>query len=177
MKWPQVRAGLIAFAIVVGAIEGCPIQSDKDTPRWEKPVVDVLRDARRIAIKPFAWVGDGLRVSQKFAMFEALSTDRYRIIIETQDAAHAWHLIYRIGDDEHAAYRDVVDYRRLRGTYDPVEAPSGRYRTFVSWLAARIFADDAAVVAVRVRFENVHLEPGVVTPTGAYSFPVVVVRR
>jgi hypothetical protein len=177
VKWPQVRAGLIACAIAIGAIEGCPIQSDKDTPRWEKPVVDVLRSARAVALRPFTWLGDGLHVTQRFAMFEALSTDRYRIIVETQDQAHAWHLIYRIGDDDHAAYRDVIDYRRMRGTYDPVEAPSGRYRTFVGWLAARIFADDAAAVAVRVRFENIHLAPGVVTPTGASSFPVVVVRR
>ncbi len=177
MKWPEVRAGVLAVVIAFGLVEGCPLPVPGDTPAWERGFVEPIRTIQRVVLTPVAWLRPALRVTQRFALFQASDPDRVRFEVDGQDASHAWHLLYRSGDPEHDAYSGILDYRRIRGVLEPIEAPQPNYQPFCTWLAALIFADQPALAAVRFRFEQVHLEPGEVQSSGVFVYPVVKVRR
>lgn len=176
MKWPEIRAGLIAFAIVVGMIDGCPIPPANDTPAWERGWIGPIRTVQQYAMKPFGWIGDAVVAHQKFALFVSPKENRFRLTISTQQVAGGpWTPIYRAGDPDHAAYDDQIRYRRMHGTWDPVTDPGPRYHEFAQWIAQRIFADTTAV-AVQVRFERIYLDLGAPRDLHVFDFPVEVKR-
>jgi hypothetical protein len=176
VKWPEIRAGLIALAIGIGLVEGCPIPPPHETPAWERGFVEPIRTVQRAVLTPVAWLGPELHITQRMALFQVSDPDRFRFEIEGQDAA-GWHVIFRAGDAEYDAYEDLIRYRRVLGAFDPIEAPPAPYRPAGAWLAHRILADQPALLAVRMRFERVLLADGAVRGTGVFAFPLVVVRR
>ena len=42
-RWPEVRAGLIALAIALGLVDGCPLPAPEHVLPWQAPIVDVVR--------------------------------------------------------------------------------------------------------------------------------------
>ena len=176
MKWPELRAGLIALAIGIGMVEGCPIPPPDQTPAWERGFVEPLRSLRHAVLTPVAWVSPTLRVTQRFAVFQAADPERFRLEIEGQDRT-GWHLIYRAGDPDHDAYDTLLRYRRVIGAWDPIDAPAAPYPAFGAWFARILFADRPELIAVRYRFEKIVLDPGAPRGTGDFVFPLVVVRR
>ena len=176
MKWPEVRAGLIALAIGIGLVEGCPIPPPHETPTWERGFVEPIRTVQHAVLAPVAWIGPALHITQRMALFQVSDADRFRFEIQGQDAA-GWHLIFRASDPEHDTYEDLIRYRRVLGAFDPNEGPQEAYGRAGAWLGHRILDDQPALLAVRLRFERVMLEDGEVRGSGIYEFPLVVVRR
>lgn len=94
--------------------------------------------------------------------------------VEGRDRAGAWRTLYRAGDGgEDAA---LLEYRRIRGAWNPTSRPMGTYTAFADWLATRHFAAHADLVVVRVRMHRIALAGGTVTDTGVHAFEIVRAR-
>jgi len=169
-RWPQIRAGLIAFAIVLGLIEGAPIPPLHEADPWQRGYVEAIAPVQRAVLAPFAWIPRHLHISQRWALFQAARPERYRLEVIGVTAGGTSRLLYRAGDAAHQAYADVLEFRRVRGVYNPTTNVPGQYGAFTTWFAARVFADHPDVGLVRFQMEKVRLDGGVVRGTGEYLF-------
>jgi hypothetical protein len=170
-RWPVARATLIALAIVIGLLDGCPLPHPAKTPKWALGTVETLARIRTTLLAPVAFVGRDLDVSQRWALFRGASHLRWRLYVEGQTADLQWHLRFRAGDPEHTDYLEQLEYRRMRGTFNPSgQHMRGQYRQFAHWMAARVLADHPEYVAARTRFEQILIDGGSYTPTGEFSF-------
>src|SRR5438045_684954 len=113
-RWPMARAALIALAIALGLVDGCPIPERKEVPAWAYGLADAADAARTAIRRPVAWIGEDLDISQRWALFRGASRRRFRIYVEGKAATGDWQLLYRAGDPEHAEYADLLAYRRVR---------------------------------------------------------------
>jgi hypothetical protein len=175
-RWRDLRAGLIAFAILLALVDGLPIPPLHEADPWQRPIVEAVQPIQRGALRPFAWVTRDLRFTQRWALFQAASPSRYRMEVEGRDRAGTWRMLYRAGDadaDEDAA---LLEYRRLRGAWNPTKRPAGTYPAFVDWLSARLLARHTDLVVVRVRMERVAIRGGTVTDMGEHVFEIVRAR-
>jgi hypothetical protein len=170
-RWPEIRAGMIAIAILFGLVDGCPLPSKEKTPEWEKGFVEPIRHAQRVALTPVAWVRPRLRIAQRWALYQAPAVDKFRMWIEGQDATGAWHLLFRAGDPEHDEDGALIDYTRPRGAWDPASKPPGQYGLFASWMTNRVLDGHPGFIAARVQLEQVELSPAGVRPTGRFVYP------
>jgi hypothetical protein len=167
-RWPEIRAGLIALAIAFGLVDGCPLPPGDKTPEWEKGFVEPLRHARHVAMTPLAWVEPTLRVSQRWALYQAPSVDRFRLWVEGQDMQGRWLVLFRAGDAEHTDDAAVIDSAHVRGGYDPTSKPPGQYPLFARYVTQRVLDRHPELVAARVQLEKVVLTTEGVTPTGHF---------
>lgn len=167
-QWPQIRAGLIALAICFGLVEGCPLPPPDRTPAWRRPFVEPIRRAQEVALTPVAWIGPKLRISQRWALYQAPSMHRFRLWVEGQDARGRWHVVFRASDAEHAEDAELIDYTRPRGAWDPTSKPPGQYPLFASWMTNRVLERHPELVAARVSLEPVTLTTSGFTPSGKF---------
>jgi hypothetical protein len=167
-RWPEVRAGLIALAIFFGLVEGCPLPPPEHTPAWERGFVEPIRAVQQAVLTPVAWIRPTLRVAQRWALYQAPSPNRYRLWIEGQDMYARWHLLFRAGDSEHQEDAALLDFYRMRGTWDPSDKPPGQYAAFAGWVTARVLERHPEYVGARVRLEKVLLTDEGVTPLGQF---------
>jgi hypothetical protein len=170
-RWPEIRAGLIALAIVFGLIDGCPLPSRDKTPAWEQGFVEPIRSAQAIALTPVAWVRPTLRIAQKWSLYQAPSDHRFRLWIEGQDVAGTWRPVFRASDSVYDEDRELIDYTRPRGAWDPTSKPPGQYALFANWMTNRVLARHPEFVAARVQLEKVELSPSGVRYTGVFVYP------
>jgi hypothetical protein len=79
--------------------------------------------------------------------------------VETLDRGAAdFRLRYRPNDTAYAWNASLLAYRRVRATWNPgVAGPRGSFDHFADWLAQRTFAAEPAIVAVRIRFRQLHV--------------------
>jgi len=178
--WPPIRAGLIAVVVAVGLLDGCPIPSAGERPTMERRVpgamvgaIDELDRVRQVLLRPFRPIGALAGLRQRWKLFSGASRHRFRMWIETRggEPGATWQLRYRPLDDDHAWFADQLEYRRVRGAWNPSTShgPRGGYGPFVTWVAGELFARDAAVVEVRVRMEKVEIGPhGGIRATGEF---------
>jgi hypothetical protein len=171
-RWPEVRAGLIALAILIGLVDGCPLPNRANTQAWQEPIVAVARPVQNALMRPFAWVREGGRFTQRWALFATAVRDRYRLEVQGQKRDGTWELLYRAGDPAHRAYADDLEDERVRGAWAPTDRPQERYPDFSRWFARRVLADHPEYNVVRTWFERVVLERGVVRGTGTYILHV-----
>jgi hypothetical protein len=141
---------------------------------WQRPLVETIQPIQRGALAPFAWVTRELRFTQRWALFQAASPRRFRMEVEGRDRAGAWRTLYRAGDGGEDA--ELLEYRRIRGAWNPTSRPMATYTAFADWLATRHFAAHADLVAVRIRMERVTISSGTVTGTGERVFEVIRAR-
>ena len=177
--WPAARAALIAVAIALALVDGCPIPDRKVTPRWAYGLVDAMDDARTAARRPVAGIATDLDISQRWLLFRGASRKRYRLYLEGQAATGGdWQLLHRAGDPEHAEYEDLLAYRRVRGTYSP-SGPNtrGQYRPFATWMTLRALDDHPEFAVARTRMEKVEIGEGGYTPTGEFTLEIQERRR
>ena len=170
-RWPAARAALIALALALGLVDGCPIPERRHAPRWAHGIADRASEVRRTIRRPVAWIGEGLDVSQRWALFRSAGRRRFRLYVEGRTATGDWQLLHRAGDPAHAAYEELLAYRRVRGTYSPA-SPSLRnqYRAFAAWMALRVLDDHPELAVGRTRLERVLIgEDGGYTPTGEFT--------
>jgi hypothetical protein len=160
-SWPAVRAALITLALVVGLIEGLPA-GDAHLAR--------LARVQRGMLSPFRFIGDGLHITQHWKLFPVANPDRFRMWIEARTAPDAaWQLLYRPHDDAHTWLADALEYRRMRGAWNPgTRHVRGAYPSFVTWVAGTTFVRDPRWQALRVRMEVLDIDPRRAgDPTGA----------
>jgi len=156
-RWPQIRGGLIALAILFGLIDGCPLPRPGHVPRWQQDIVEPLRSAQYVALTPVRRVGDRLQIGQRWALYQAPSTARYRLRIEGHDTSHVWQPLFVAGDPAHQDDADLIDYTRPRGTWDPTAGVPGQYARFADWMTARVLARHPGLTAARVALERVRI--------------------
>jgi hypothetical protein len=169
VRWPQIRATLIAIAIVLALVDGLPLNAPDDTPAWERGFVDVLRHVQRVVMWPMKWVHPTLRITQRWALYQAPTADRMRLLIEGRRDGQ-WQILYRAGDSDHTEYADILEYGRIRGAWDITGAMTRQYRAFADWISARALVDHPELTAVRLRMEKVTLSSEGVTPLGQYAY-------
>lgn len=170
-RWPAARAALIALALAFALVDGCPVPDRKDVPAWAHGLADRAHEVRRTLRRPVAWIGEDLDVSQRWALFRGASRRRFRLYVEGRAATGDWQLLHRAGDEDHAAYEDLLAYRRVRGTYNPSGQRSrGQYRPFARWMLLRVLDDHPDFVIARTRMERIEIgEGGGYTPTDQFT--------
>jgi hypothetical protein len=172
-RWPEIRAGLILLAICVGLIDGCPLPPRDKTPEWERGFVEPIRTLQHVALTPFAWVRPTLRIAQRWSLYQAPTSDGFRLWIEGQDTSGRWQLLFRSGDDEHQDDAALIDGSRTRGAWNAGTEPPEQYPLFARWMTSRVLEQHPDFIAARVRFETVHTGPSGMQPSGLFVFPHV----
>ena len=174
-RWPQIRAGAIALVILLGLIEGCPLPNQP--LEWQRPIVDAIRPVQRTVLAPFDWIPQRMRFSQRWRLFPGSSPNRYRFEVEGRTAA-GWVQLYRAGDPEHDEYRELLEYRRVRGGWNPrSRGEVGQYRAFAKWFATRVLEDHPEIGTVRLQMERIRIEDGTVTDQGGEAAFQVIHQR
>jgi hypothetical protein len=169
--WPAARAALITLAIAFGLIDGCPIPDRRYVAEWAKELTDEAYDLRRTLRWPVARIGDELDLQQRWALFRGASPRRFRLYIEGKPATGDWQLLHRAIDADHAEYADLLEFRRVRGTYNPSgQIPRGQYRLFARWMLLRVLDDHPEFVLARTRMERVLIDEDGYTPLGEFTF-------
>lgn len=170
-RWPVARATLIALAMVIGLLDGCPVPPLSKTPKWARGTVETLARIRTRLLAPVEFIGRDLDINQRWALFRGASHKRWRLYIEGQTADGQWELRFRAGDPAHTDYLDQLQYRRMRGTFNPSgQRMRGQYPLFAAWMTARVLAEHPEYVAARTRFERIVIDGGSYEPTGEFSF-------
>jgi hypothetical protein len=173
--WAPARAVLITLAIVIGLADGCPVPEKKIRDRMPsglRSTVESFNDVRISFLKPFKPIGAAAKLYQKWSLFRGASRDRFRLWIEARVGTE-WTLLYRALDDDHDWHAGQMEYRRVRGGYNPSNrrgAP-GAYQHFATWVADQVFAERADVEEVRVQMEQLRIsdEEGA-TPLGTFTY-------
>ena len=183
--WPQIRAGLVALAIAVGLLDGCPMPSGSEEKRYLKEylgpqpaaAVDAADRVRVRLLQPFRIIGDLGNLRQRWILFSGAPRKRYRMWIDARTGPdEAWETLYRAQDDDHAFLDDQLSYRRIRGAWSPRGSggPRGAYPSFATWIAREIFARDARYREVRVQMEQFEIaEGGGARGTGVFVYPLL----
>ena len=169
-RWPAARAALIAVALALALVDGCPISEHRRAPGWAAGIVERAAAARDVLRRPIAGLAADLDASQRWTLFRGASRRRFRLYVEGKPATGDWQLLHRAGDPEHAEYEDLLAYRRVRGTYAPSgQSGRGQYHAFATWMALRVLDDHPDFAVARTRFERVLIGEGEYTPTGEFS--------
>lgn len=159
--WRHLRAGLILLAIVIALLDGAPIPPVKRAPEAIQPAVAWMGRTRATLMKPFRPFGDLFRLRQQYKLFPTAKREQYLMWIEVRRAGErVWELVYRPNDPVHDEMRHRIEYRRLRGAWNPGSRGTQLgYGPFVHWVAGELFARDEEVDQVRVRMEKIVLRP------------------
>jgi hypothetical protein len=172
------------LAILIGILEGLPMPNGRERtkmkerfgPGWVAVVVEI-DETRGAIIEPFSPIFELAGLRQRWKLFSGASKNRFRMWIEARRDLRVdeWELLYRPLDDDHAWYADQLEYRRVRGAWNPSTSygPRGGYGPFVTWIAGEAFARDPGYVEVRVRMEKVRIGPhGGITASGELVHPM-----
>ena len=117
------------------------------------------------------WAADNLHIGQRWALYQAPSTNRYRLVVEGRDTSATWHPLFVAGDPDHQDDADLLDYTRPRGIYDPAPAIPSQYARFADWLTARVLARYPSLTAARVSLERVRITDTGTSPLGDFIAP------
>jgi hypothetical protein len=171
--WPAARALLVALVLVVGLVDGCPLPNNKRTPPSMLPTVKKLRALRNDFIDPVRFIRDGFRLHQQWKLFPTASLNQHRLWVEGRtDRKAQWEILYRPLDPLHTFRMDAIEYRRLRGAWNPGRSARRGYAGFVKWVAGEVFDERPDLNEVRVRLENVRVFPrrGRFESTGKFQY-------
>lgn len=166
MRWPEIRAGLIALAIFFGLVDGCPTPAREITPDWLKPSIESVRRAQKVVLTPVAWVRWRLQITQRWSLYQAPRVERYRLWVEGQD--RSWRILYRASDAEHTDDATLLDSPRVRGAYDPTDIIPVQAVLFARWYTRRVLDRHPELAAARVRLEKVRLTKHGFESTGKF---------
>jgi hypothetical protein len=170
VRWPQIRAGLIALAIVFGLIDGLPLPAPKYTPAWEAGFVDALRAVQHTVMWPVARLRPFLRIGQQWALYQAPGAHPWRMWIEARARTGKWVIVYRAGDPEHAEDADILDYGRIRGVWGLSDVLPQQFDAFADWVTARVLDRHPDYTGVRLRMEKMHVGSDGARPLGEFAY-------
>lgn len=150
--------------LVLGGVSGIP-----DTPeRFREGLPGVLRAGREVldsvrnaVLSPVSFVPEQLQFSQHWRLFSSASGARFLMWVELRTSADApWQLLYRPHDPEHSWMDEALEYRRVRGNWNPSrKGPNRGYEDFATWIARRVFEERPDARVVRVRMEGIDVLP------------------
>lgn len=169
MRWPQIRAGLIALAIVLGLIQGLPLPTPKGTPAWEAGFVERVRHVQQTLLWPVRWIEPHLRISQRWALYQAPGKSPWRMWIEGRAWSGQWVIVYRAGDPDHTEDADILEYGRIRGVWELTSEVPVQFGAFADWITARVLDRHPEFSGVRVRTEKVQLTSDGVEMLGKFA--------
>jgi len=163
-RWPQIRAFLITIALVLGGLSGIPDSSPRRlqlVPPFLRTMREVLQSVQNAALVPMRFVPETLQFSQHWKLFSGVNDVRFLIHIDAREKdGSPWELVYRPHDPEHHWREWTLEYRRVRGNWNPSRSGTNRgYDAFTTWVARRLFQDEPRFESVRVRMEEVALLP------------------
>lgn len=170
MRWPQIRAGLIALAIVFGLIDGLPLPERKYTPAWEAGLVDSLRSVQHVLLWPVARVQPLLRIGQRWALYQAPGAKPWRMWIEGRARSGQWVIVYRAGDPDHVEDAAILDFGRIRGVWDVTGDVPPQFGAFADWITARVLDHHSEFTGVRLRMEKVRFSSDGVEMLGEFAY-------
>lgn len=158
--WPAARALLVTLLIAISLVDGCPLPSTRHTPESLKPTVKALRNARSDVIRLVRPVREGFRLHQQWRLFPTANLKQHWLVIEGRTGRKAeWETFYRPQDLAHDFKADAIEYRRLRGAWNPGRQARRGYGGFTRWVSDEIFAVRPDITEVRVRLENIRVVP------------------
>jgi hypothetical protein len=176
VRWPELRAALLAAGVGFGLVNGCPLPPPKETPAWERGFVEPLRSVQQIAQWPVGWIEPWLRISQRWALYQNPAGERSRLWLEGQTADGVWHLYYRAADPDHAEDARVLEPSRVWGMYEPNQGAPPGYARFCHWITTRLLDHHPEVVAVRARLEDIQIVRGAFESKGSFQHECVRLR-
>jgi hypothetical protein len=176
VRWPELRAGLIALAVGFGLVNGCPLPDPKDTPQWQRAIAEPIRSVQHVVQWPVAWLEPALRVSQRWALYQNPAGARSRLWVEGQTVDGAWHLYYRAADPEHDEDARVLEPGRVWGVYEPAQGTPQGYTRFCHWITTRMLDHHPEAVAIRTRLEDIEIVRGGFESTGRFQHDCVRLR-
>ena len=173
----QLRAALIALAITFALIDGYPAPA----PGLKGPLVELGRKVDRVCGKLLAPVRplmEAFNVTQRYRLFPGGEVHPLRMVIDARAATGPWRTLYAPLDPAHRFLGRALEYRRVRGSWDPtIRGPRGGYDEVVSWVATRAFADDPSLIEVRARMEVLTVAPRATSVTSEGRFVYERLRR
>lgn len=185
-RWPHARAALIALAIVVGLLDGCPIPRGAERPVMERrvppavvDVIDAVDRVRTTLLRPFRPLADAAKLRQRWRLFSGANRSRYRMRVEARTGDGDWELVYRVLDDDHAFRADAIEQRHVRGAWNPHAIAGARpgYPAFARWIGGEVLAAFPRYTEVRVAQEKIAIRArGGYEPTGELVHVKVVKR-
>ena len=181
--WRYVRASLITLVLGLAFVAGWPARMAKLVRDWPPSLAALalrLPDLQQKLLAPFAPVAGALGIySEDWRLFTGTGGTRYRMWIEGRRANGSFKLLFRAADPAHAHLSGVLEYRRVLNLWNPHrDWISDGYPAFTRWVARKIFDEDERVRAVRVRMEEVAIQPrgaGFV-PSGRFVYDELVER-
>lgn len=181
--WADLRAALLLFVVAVSAIQGCPVPrvqphqldrpiGQRELARWSR-MLGVPPDELREEVLGVSASASGVvdrigapfvpffvlsHTTQRWSLFPIADPDPWWMHVEGRPRDGAWQLLYRPNDPQHPFLAEVLEYRRLRGAWNPgTSGPREPYPRFVDWVAQEIFARRADLHEVRVRVQRYHV--------------------
>jgi hypothetical protein len=160
----SVRGILIALALLFGGLSGVPDAA----PRYLQSFPFVVRrarelfdSARAVILGPVNFIPELFQFSEQWKLFSSANDARFWMWIEArQGNGDTWQLLYRPHDPEHTFMGSVLEYRRVRGNWNPSRRGANRgYDGFATWVARRVFAQYPQYRVVRIRMEEIRLMP------------------
>src|SRR4029453_13653691 len=99
------------------------------------------RGGPRLVMTPFQPLGELLRLRQTWKLFPTAKREQHLMWVEARRAeSDEGEPPYRPNDPAHDLWADRLEYRRLRGAWNPgTRGTRTGYGPFVEWLAAELF--------------------------------------
>jgi hypothetical protein len=155
---PEARRNMRWLAV---ALRPFGERGPAELERW---VIELSRGQvalRSRLLDPIAPLIHATAVRQQWHLFLTVKEQVYRLRIDAQSAqtqAGAWRTVYRTNQTDLLGMAEVLDYRRLRGVYNPTRAGAhAQYPAFVDWLMQRVWSEHPELGALRVGMEQLHV--------------------
>jgi hypothetical protein len=162
---PRPRAALIALALALGLVDGLPLpppERQRDLAPVVQGALGVVALAQAAILAPFRPLARALVVTERWVLFAGASRERFRFELSGRRGGHdPWQLLYRADDPEHRFLAGLIEYRRVRGAWNPrTQLPPEGYDAFASFVAGRVFAERPDLSELRLRMERIRIEEG-----------------
>ncbi len=182
--WARIRAALIFVAIALSLLEGLPVPhmrrhhlerevGRRELHRWAEflrrfdPALtdESLKEQALVyggeleglhyrLVEPFRPLFSALQVRQQWSLFPVADPNPWWMHIDLREG-NTWRTVYRPNDPEADWDYVTLQYRRIRGVWNPgTSGPRYDYPRFVDMAAERAFAAFPNVEEVRVRFQQ-----------------------
>lgn len=192
--WPYLRAGLITLALASQCVSALPDRAlsaaklerpeSKRALRWlglalrpfgvrepedvQRLVLERSADQvalRRWLLQPVAPLIAAAAVRQQWHLFLDVSAQPYRLRVDTKADDGTWQALYSANQLDVLGLADMLEYRRLRGAYNPGKyGARAQYPGFVDFLAKRIWAAHPELDTLRVSMERLAVGNAQVQP-------------
>lgn len=181
---PGARAALIALALALGLADGLPIPSASRAAALSPRLVPLAERAtawQGALLAPYYALSTRLMLGERWVLFAGARRERFRLEVAARSGRHhPFELLYRADDPRHRFLAGVIEYRRVRGAWNPRRSgPPAGYEAFASFVARRVFESRRAFHEVRVRMERIVIREGGrgYASTGEYEHELVRSRR